>query len=282
MTCVALPHRSLVRIAGPDAQTLLQDVISCDVDTLPKGIARLGALLTPQGKILFEFLISRDGEDGFVFDMITEQIPAFIQRMTLYRLRAKAEIAAIDDSSVNVCWGGKADQTDTLDERFKGAEPVHRVYRSMEGGSASIQDYDQLRIENGVAEAGRDFDLSDAFPHDVLMDLNGGISLKKGCYVGQEVVSRMQHRGTARRRIMKVSGEANLPATGTSIAVSERAVGAMGTVVGSEGLALVRADKIARASADGQDITADGMAISLAFPSWTGLNLASFVSTQSN
>ncbi|MGO7223683.1 folate-binding protein, partial [Rhizobium ruizarguesonis] len=77
--------------------------------------------------------------------------------------------------------------------------------------------YDALRISHGIVTSGSDFARQDAFPHDVLMDFNGGISFRKGCYVGQEVVSRMQHRGTARRRVVTVSAATALPETGTEI-----------------------------------------------------------------
>ena len=130
------------------------------------------------------------------------------------------------------------------DHRFERAGmSVFRLYRETTGAEATVADLDGLRIAAGIAVAGRDYALQDAFPHDVLMDLNGGLSFRKGCYVGQEVISRMQHRGTARRRVVIVAGEMPLPPTGTGISVNGRSIGALGTVRDRAGLAIVRIDK---------------------------------------
>ena len=178
--CVALKDRALVRMSGADAETLLQDVISCDVVDLQAGHARSGALLTPQGKILFEFLISRSGEDGFLLDLSGEISSGFIQRMTLYKLRAKVTIEAVDEQPVHACWAGERPEEALFDERFPDGVDVYRLYGASPSESGTLSDYDRIRIESGVAEAGRDYELSDAFPHDVLMDLNNGISRGKG------------------------------------------------------------------------------------------------------
>src|SRR5690606_16965826 len=95
---------------------------------------------------------------------------------------------------------------------------------------ASSEDWTQLRILHGVAESGADYAAGDAFPHDVLLDQNGGVGFRKGCYVGQEVVSRMQHRGTARRRVLIAKGDADLPASGTEVKAGERAIGTRGSI----------------------------------------------------
>lgn len=274
MSCVALPHRSLVRIVGEDAQTLLQDVISCDVEGLPTGLARVGALLTPQGKILFEFLISRSGENGFLFDLDADQVGPFMQRMTMYRLRAKADIERVDTTGVAACWDCEPAEALIVDERFCEGSPVYRCYGPDAADTGNMGEYTRLRIDHGVAEAGRDFEPSEAFPHDVLMDLNKGVSLKKGCFVGQEVVSRMQHRGTARRRIVQVAGADTLPEPGSTITANERAVGQLGTTLADTGLALVRVDRVAKALEQDTPILAGGVPVTLTLPSWTGLQFS--------
>lgn len=128
-----------------------------------------------------------------------------------------------------------------------------------------------MRIAHGIAISGLDFALQDAFPHDVLMDLNGGLSFKKGCYVGQEVVSRMQHRGTARRRVVTVSAATALPATGTEITAAGKPLGTLGSVSGGSGLAIVRIDRAGAAMAEGTPLLAGGAPVSLALPQWSGL-----------
>jgi folate-binding protein YgfZ len=124
-----------------------------------------------------------------------------------------------------------------------------------------------LRIAHGVAEAPTDYALGDAFPHDINLDQTGGVSFRKGCFVGQEVVSRMQHRGTARKRILIVTGASDLPATGTSITANEREIGTLGSVAGSSGLGLVRIDRVKDALDSGKAILAGDIPIHLAIPS---------------
>ncbi|WP_419910463.1 YgfZ/GcvT domain-containing protein [Hoeflea sp.] len=274
MNCVALKDRALVAISGDDAQTLLQDVITCDVEHLPQAVARPGALLTPQGKILFEFLISRDGADRFLFDLGKDQIAGFVQRMTMYRLRAKAEIAPAEGAFVHAAWGSAPQDGWLQDSRFKGDVAMYRIYAPETPETATRDAYDRLRIENGVAEAGVDYALSDAFPHDVLMDLNGGVSFRKGCFVGQEVVSRMQHRATARRRIVIVEAQAPLPETGASLTVGGRAIGSLGTVADNRGLALARIDKVASAREKDTPVLAGDLPVSTTLPAWTGLSFS--------
>ncbi len=111
-----------------------------------------------------------------------------------------------------------------------------------------------------------DYLLGDAFPHDVNLDQTGGVSFRKGCFVGQEVVSRMQHRGTARRRILIVSCASELPATGTSITADGREIGTLGSVAGNAGLALVRIDRVKEATHKGIPILAGEVAVHLAIP----------------
>jgi len=272
MVSLRLTDRSLVEISGPDAELLLQGILTTDLATLAPAKARAGALLTPQGKILFDFLISRSGDDGFRLETDRANAAGLSKRLMLYKLRAKADISTVDDAPVVVSWGG-ATEGGLRDTRFRAGVSVHRSYdgRRENTDEAAGDDYDRLRIASAVAESGHDFALSDAFPHDVLMDLNDGVSFRKGCFVGQEVVSRMQHRKSARKRIAIVEGEASLPASGTSIEAGGRGIGTVGTVVGNLALGLVRTDRVADALAQGASIAAGGVRVRLSFPDWTGL-----------
>ena len=137
-------------------------------------------------------------------------------------------------------------------------------------GTGDREAWDRLRIAHGVAESGSDYEAGDAFPHDVLLDQNEGVGFRKGCYVGQEVVSRMQHRGTARRRVLLVRGEAPLPASGTELTVDGRSIGALGTVVGAEGLAILRIDKAKEAIDAGTPILAGEVPVAVSIPPGVG------------
>lgn len=280
MPIVHLADRSLVSVTGADAEHLLQNILTTDLDKLGQDEARPGALLTPQGKILFDFLVSRDGAGGFRLECRADVADDFIRRLMLYRLRAKAQISKSDQSFVSVSWqdDSSASQNDSgeipqgtasvFDTRFADKPLVRRIYAAAPIGAPDPAPWHALRIAHGIAESGPDYALGDAFPHDVLLDQNNGVGFNKGCYVGQEVVSRMQHRGTARRRVLLVSADAPLPESGTELLASARAIGALGSVAGDKGLAIARIDRVKDALDGGQEITAGGVAVSLSIPAW--------------
>ena len=271
MPAAYLPERRFLRISGPDAEHFLQNLITTDVVSLPAGDARPGALLTPQGKILFDFLVSREG-DTFLLETEISQIEALSRRLTMYKLRAAATIATTEQGGVTILWGEQAGGQGAIDIRFgKAGIPLARVPGKADF-DAPDGDYDAVRVEAGVAVSGTDFALQDAFPHDVMMDLNEGLSFRKGCYVGQEVVSRMQHRGTARRRLVQVSADEQLPASGTEITAGGKPVGTLGTVRGGSALAIVRTDRIGEAIAAGAAVLAGDVAVTPTLPAWSGLS----------
>ncbi|MCV3210362.1 folate-binding protein YgfZ [Mesorhizobium sp. YC-39] len=271
MPFALLEDRALVSVSGPDAENFLQNILTTDLDALAVGEAKPGALLTPQGKILFDFVISRAGENTFRLECRADIADDFIRRLMLYRLRAKVEIAKIDQAFVAVAWGidsttSQFDSTPVADARFLDAA-VQRFYGgTAEGGDLAA--WQALRIAHGIAESGSDYQLGDAFPHDVLLDETGGVGFRKGCYVGQEVVSRMQHRGTARRRVLIARAERPLPDPGTELTVDGRPVGALGSTAGMTGLAIARIDRVKAALDAGQPILAGYAAVSLTIPAW--------------
>jgi folate-binding protein YgfZ len=282
MPIVSLPQRASILVTGLEAEDFLQNILTLDLQTLQPGEARPGALLTPQGKILFDFLISRDGA-GFRLECRAEIAADFARRLAMYRLRAKVDIAVQDESLVHVSWGDEFASSESgssvLDMRFANGA-VRRFYEAEFAASAALADWTAYRVAQGVAESGFDFELSDAFPHDVLLDQNGGVGFKKGCYVGQEVVSRMQHRGTARRRILIAVGDAPLPSAGTAITVDDRLIGTLGSSAGHEGLALVRIDKAADAMTRSAPVLAGEVSLRLSIPSWASFTFPSAAASE--
>lgn len=269
MPAVTLSGRAFVTITGTDAEDFLQALITTDLAALPEDEARAGALLTPQGKILFDFLVSRLPAGGLCLETAEAQRDALVKRLTMYKLRAQVTIAATDESEATVTWD--EDGEGIADGRFaRAGKKVLR--RPGGGGNAAPSAYDTLRVECGIVESGADYALSDAFPHDVLLDLSGGLSFRKGCYVGQEVVSRMQHRSTARRRPVIVRAQAALPPPGTEITAEVKTIGTLGTVAGESGLAIVRIDRVAEALRTGAAIKAGEVEVSARLPEWTGLS----------
>jgi folate-binding protein YgfZ len=275
MPHAAIPDRALIAIVGPDAEHLLQNVITTDLDKLAPGEAMGGALLSPQGKILFDFLISRDGADGFRLECRADVAADLARRLTLYRLRAKAQISVVEGAVVQVWWESDSGASRTesrpdgalRDRRFVAAA-VWRSHDVVDAGSGDLEGWQAFRIEQGIAESGSDYALGEAFPHDVLLDQTGSVGLRKGCYVGQEVVSRMQHRGTARRRVLVAESDGPLPQAGAEITADGRMVGTLGSSSRGRALALVRIDKVKAAMNAGVPILADGAVLTLSIPAW--------------
>ncbi|CAO4180940.1 CAF17-like 4Fe-4S cluster assembly/insertion protein YgfZ [Methylorubrum extorquens] len=269
MPIALLPDRTVVAVSGPDALPFLQGILTCNVETLPEGEARLGALLTPQGKIQFDFLVSRSDE-GFRLDVAAERVADLVKRLGLYRLRAKVTVAADPTLGVAAAWDGAETAAETVRVR-DGRLPAlgERLYFAEGAFSADATEdaYHAHRIGLGVPEGGRDFAFGDAFPHEALMDQLGGVDFKKGCYVGQEVVSRMQHRGTARTRILPiVYRDGPAPEPGTEVIAGARSLGVTGSAAGDRGLATIRLDRLGDALAIGEPVRAGGTIAAVAKP----------------
>lgn len=260
MPIAILEGRSLVRVAGPEAAHFLDNLLTAR--TPAPGMARYAALLAPQGKIFADMFVLAAG-DGFRLDVPAPLLDGLLKKLKLYRLRAKVEIEALDDLAVGVVWDGAAvpegadgfedPRLPALGQRFLLASGVAAGLST--GPEAQWQAH---RIALGVPEGGRDFTYGDAFPHEADMDQLHGIDFDKGCYVGQEIVSRMQHRGTARTRVIPFAVSGALPAAGTPIIAGGKTLGQVGS--GSEGrvLAMVRLDRLGEALEAGLGIEADG------------------------
>lgn len=269
-----LEDRGLLRVAGADARKFLQGLVTGNIDRVREGAAIHAGLLSPQGKILFDFFVVADGGD-LLLDIARDKAAELAKRLGFYRLRAAVEITEDRSLAVASVWGGASRLPDRAiaypDPRLP--ELGFRVLLAAGAGAsdfgcaaASADAYHALRIGLGVPEGGRDFTLGEAFPHEALFDQLSGVDFAKGCFVGQEVVSRMEHRGTARRRIVPVEGDGPLPAPGASIEAGGVAIGTLGSVSGSAGLAMLRLDRAEEAIARGVALTADGVKLTLRRP----------------
>ncbi len=240
-----LTSRALLSLEGADVVSFLQNLITCEIENLEIGAASFGALLTPQGKILFDFFVVREA-NGFILDVDQEHRDPLARRLTFYKLRADVQITN-DERTVFVGWPNSNSQPPQgfIDPRNQNLG--WRFYGEKLETNSDETDWHQNRIASGIPQSGSDFELGSLFPHDALMDQfeHCGIDFSKGCYVGQEVVSRMQHRGTARNRFVIVSSIEPFPEdlVGTSLTADDKRVGTMGSSIGSTGLALVRLDR---------------------------------------
>jgi tRNA-modifying protein YgfZ len=267
-----LEDRSVVKVAGEEAAAFLHGLVTNDVAHIEVGQARFAALLTPQGKILFDFFIYRaPAETGAIFliDCPASAAADLVKRLGFYRLRAKIAIAdQSEELKVAAFWDGEPPR---LRGGFLYADPRDRRlgFRAILPRTEAAEltqapaDYEAHRISLAAPKGGADFAYADAFPHDANMDLLNGVDFEKGCYVGQEVVSRMRHRGGARKRIVRVRFAATAPAAGAPIKSGEATIGALGSSSGAEGLALVRVDRLAEAQAQGRVLTAEGIALAV-------------------
>jgi len=267
----SLVRRGVVAVGGADAEKLLNDLVTADIGQAGPGRAVYAGLLTPQGKVLFDFIVFRDG-DGFLFDVARASVADLVKRLTFYRLRAKVTIEDVSEGrQVLAAWGDGAPDADGVvapDPRLPALGWRAIAAAGADLATAGEADYDAHRIALGVPEGGIDFAFGEAFPHDTDMDQLGGIDFNKGCYVGQEVVSRMEHRGTARRRVVIATGAAPLPAAGTAVTAGERPIGTLMSSADGTGLALVRLDRAREAMDAGETVMAGGTALALKLPSW--------------
>lgn len=268
MPAALLTDRSVLRVAGEPARHFLNNLVTSGIETLKPGEPRYAALLTPQGKIIADFFVvaAPEVENAFYLDCPAELSPELLQKLTFYRLRAKVTIEKTD-LAVLAVWGGEsapAKGNAFADPRLPGLGT--RVLSSPEdAGTQTLTDasaYEAHRIALGVPKGGVDFLYNDAFPHDADLDKLHGVDFRKGCFVGQEVVSRVEHRGTARNRIVPVAFD-KAPPVGASVMAGDKTVGTMGSSSGNIGLAMLRVDRVADAIAAGTALSADGIALRL-------------------
>jgi folate-binding protein YgfZ len=281
MKSAFLPDRGVLKVSGDDARGFLNNLVTNDIDHVSPGNARFCALLTPQGKIVADFLITEAPANhggGFMLDCPLPLADQLTTKLNIYKLRAKVMIENLSGSlGVLAVWDNAPPAT--LDFAF--ADPrdesigwrvllpqdfAERASKMIGATWMAPAAYEAHRIGCGVPRGGIDFAYGDAFPHETNMDRLHGVNFEKGCYVGQEVVSRMQHRGTARTRIVQVLVDQTSPAAGTPIVAGDKAIGTMGSSAEGRGLALIRLDRAADALESGEVFLADGKPLQMAAP----------------
>jgi folate-binding protein YgfZ len=286
--------RGLLQITGEDAQDFLQGMISNDMDQVSAEKSVYAALLTPQGKFLFDFVVLRDlARTGYLLDCDADRLPDLQRRLSMYKLRADVTLEDVSETlGVALCYGDgltggePAGQTSTWGKGVKLVDPRLaglglRVVLPCDGMAdfleaegyvaASEDDWEAHRLALGVPEAGRDILIEKSFPLECSFDELGAISYTKGCYVGQELTARTHHRATLRKRLLPVHIKGQVPANGTPIMFNDREVGEMRSGQGDHGMALIRLEYLSSLKADVQpdDIfEADGTSIRPWIPDW--------------
>ena len=281
MKAAFLPDRGVVKVSGADARDFLNGLVTTDVTLLQPGLGRFGALLTPQGKIVVDFLITEAPSGhggGFLIDCPRALAQTLADKLGFYKLRAKVVVENLSESlGVLAVWDGdpgiKPDlafadpRNEKLGWRILIPPELAPKAASLVGADlVECAVYEAHRIACGAPRGGIDFMYGDAFPHETNMDRLHGVDFDKGCYVGQEVVSRMQHRGTARTRTVRLILEEAPPEAGVAIVAGDKPLGTMGSSAGGMGLGLLRIDRAADALDAGVPLTAGGIAVRLADP----------------
>jgi len=286
MKAALLPDRGVIKVIGDDARKFLHGLVTADVLGVAPGTARFCALLTPQGKIIADFFVTQAPQaevGGFFLDIPRALAATLLGRLNLYKLRAKVLIEDLTEIlGVLAVWDAQeATKDSTTKQGLTYADPrlptlgfrvliaSHRAAAAaseLGAALASVEDYEAHRIALGVPAGGLDFAYGDAFPHEADMDQLGGVDFAKGCYVGQEVVSRIEHRGIARTRAVALRYEGATPPSGAPITADERQVGTMGSAARGRGIALIRLDRVAEA--EQVALAAGGIPIRLIKPDW--------------
>jgi folate-binding protein YgfZ len=267
-----LSDRGVVAVTGTDARKLLNDLVTNDLDALTQpGDAVHAALLTPQGKIMFAFFVVQT-EDGFLLDTDRSKAADLVKRLTMYKLRAKADIKDLSDSlAIAVVWNDTPADNSHRHVVCRFRDPRHPDLAERLVIDARVSDdaapsddagYARRRVALSVPDPGSDYALGDTFPHEANFDRLHGVSFGKGCFVGQEVVSRMQNKSVVRKRIVKIAAAGPIT-PGADVTVGTAVIGRVGTVAGNEALAMVRLDRAAEAEDKGQALAAGGTAIAV-------------------
>ncbi|MGO3930586.1 folate-binding protein [Rhodopseudomonas pseudopalustris] len=263
MKAAFLADRGVVKISGDDARHFLNGLVSTDMTKAQPGQGRYGALLTPQGKIIADFLITElpaADDGGFLLDCSGVLAAALASKLNFYKLRAKVSVENLSDRlGVLAIWDGTPSpppEGSFADPRspqlgwrcLLPQELATKTAAALKAEWLEPAAYHAHRIRCGVPEGGVDFHYGDAFPHEANMDRLNGVDFGKGCYVGQEVVSRMQHRGTARTRTLRLDYDGAAPAPGSEVLADDKPVGQLGSAAEGCALALLRIDKLTDAA----------------------------------
>ncbi|KQZ06307.1 glycine cleavage system protein T [Caulobacter sp. Root1455] len=255
-----LDSRAVIAVTGPDARSFLNGLLSQEIETLARGELRFAGLLSPQGRLLYDLFVA-GVEDGVLLDVAAERRDAIVMRLTMYKLRAKVELTALD-MPVSALFGFDPRDIDGFVADPRLPELGWRAYGDELEADAAEDDYDAHRLALGVPGPA-DWGTDKTYPIEANFDLLSGIDFKKGCFVGQETTSRMKRRGTIKNRMLPIAFDGPAPAFGTEVLAGELRAGEVLSGRDGRAMALLRLDRI-----EGAALTADGRPMRVETPVW--------------
>lgn len=271
--CSLLSSRVCLRVQGDDARMFLNGLLTIDTVKIPAGVLRYGLLLSPQGKFLHEMFVLAEAEDSLLLDIDGARRADLLARLSLYRLRARVEIASLENMHVFAAatpTGNDAGVRWHADPRL--ASMGVRAYATQApDGFATLPEaeYDARRVALGIPQGGLDMAVDRALPLEWGMDVLHAVDFEKGCYVGQEVTARTKFRAQLRKCVHKVDAMgAMLPPPGTPIMQGEQNVGEMRSSHGSAGLALISREAAIKAQREGAPLMAENLLLQACLPAW--------------
>ena len=278
----ALPHRALITVSGPDWAGFLKGLCTAHIDEIVEETARgkfhklhYGAFLRPQGKMICDVLLHAVSADEIWLDVPLSERDELLAKLNMYKLRAKVTIAALDHP-VYVAFGGDLPKGFMVDPRESIIDAAFGFAYAPQSAppqsTAKTDDWRAFRYVHGLAEAGTDFGKDDLYAIDANLDLLAAIDFHKGCYVGQELTSRMKRRGQIKNRILGFRYDGDAPAVGTEILNIDKRAGEVLVATQGYGLALMRIDR-----RDGE-LTTDGQPLTLNIPGWIAPALPEIIS----
>lgn len=301
MQAAMMPERGVVRVSGPEARDFLHGLVSNDILSLGPERAGYAALLSPQGKVLFDFPVVAPDEDSFLLDCERARAGDLVKRLTLYKLRAKVAVADVSaEWRIAALWGdgiaarlGLPDRPGAarrheggialVDPRLAAlgarlilpADTAEKTVAALGGLTpATFDDYTGHRFALGVGEGAAELGNEALFLLETNAEPLHAVDFRKGCYVGQELTARMKHRATLRKRLMPARVEGPAPAPDSAVLADGKAVGTIRAVHGNRALALIRLEPWTAARIAGTTLTADAATLSIEAPDWLDAAIA--------
>ena len=291
-----LPDRAVIRVSGPDRVSFLQGLVSNNIETITADKSGYGALLTPQGKFLFDFFVYQQDEDSLLIECERgengERAAELFKKLRMYKLRAKVELTDVTESyDVIAVFGDDALSTLSLDlapgttghlaEGIKAVDPRLSAIgarillpknslaemAAIGASESDVETYHQLRVSLGLPNGSEELEIEKSILLENGFEELGGVDFKKGCYMGQELTARTKYRGLVRKRLLPIKIDGSAPEAGTAIMNGDKEAGIIRSIHGDHGLALIRLERIS----DDADLRASDAKITVVVPDWVSL-----------